>query len=75
MVEEDDVAWPNNSYAESRPMGNAAEVARAADLLANAERPAMIIGKGVRWSEPIAELRGLVESLGMPFISAPMGRG
>ena len=75
MVEEDDVAWPNNSYAESRPMGNAAEVARAADLLANAERPAMIIGKGVRWSEPIAELQGLVESLGMPFISSPMGRG
>jgi thiamine pyrophosphate-dependent acetolactate synthase large subunit-like protein len=56
-------------------MGDASQVQKAADLLLNAERPVMIVGKGVRWSEPTEELKGLVEELGMPFISSPMGRG
>ena len=47
----------------------------AAELLAQARRPALIIGKGVRWSEPCDELRRLVELLGMPFITSPMGAG
>ena len=73
-VEEDDVNWPD-SYFDAPPMGNAEQVKRAADLLLNAERPVMIVGKGVRWSEPTAELKGLIETLGMPFVSSPMGRG
>ena len=35
----------------------------------------MIVGKGVRWSEPFSELKELAESLGMPFLTSPMGRG
>jgi thiamine pyrophosphate-dependent acetolactate synthase large subunit-like protein len=35
----------------------------------------LIVGKGVRWSEPTRELRQLVESLGLPFLTSPMGRG
>jgi len=50
-------------------------VARAAEILLHAERPAMIIGKGIRWSEPYAELRRLVDEFGIPFITSPMGRG
>ena len=47
----------------------------ATELLTQAQRPALIVGKGVRWSEPCDELRRLVESLGMPFIASPMGAG
>jgi len=47
----------------------------AADLLLEAKRPAIIVGKGVRWSEPYAELRRLVNDFGIPFITSPMGRG
>ena len=47
----------------------------SAELLLAAERPLLILGKGVRWSEPYLELRGLVERLGMPFLPSPMGRG
>ena len=74
-VEEDDVKWPDSYVADVHPMGDASQVQKAADLLLNAERPVMIVGKGVRWSEPTEELKGLVEELGMPFISSPMGRG
>ena len=74
-VEEEDVNWPDNYFADVHPMGDAEQVKRAADLLLNAEKPVMIVGKGVRWSEPTAELKGLIETLGMPFISSPMGRG
>jgi thiamine pyrophosphate-dependent acetolactate synthase large subunit-like protein len=74
-VEEEKVYWPSNYYTDAPPLGNPAHVQRAAELLRRAERPLLIIGKGVRWSEPTAELRQLVESLGLPFLTSPMGRG
>ena len=48
---------------------------QAAEILLQAKRPVIIIGKGVRWSEPIAEISGLIEGFGIPFITSPMGRG
>ena len=74
-VDEESVRWPSNYYTDAAPMGNPDQVKRAAELLLNAERPMMIVGKGVRWSEPTAELQQLIESLGMPYIASPMGRG
>ena len=74
-VDEESVNWPSNYYTDVPPLGNPEQVKRAADLLLNAERPMMIVGKGVRWSEPSEELRQMVETLGMPYIPSPMGRG
>jgi 2-hydroxyacyl-CoA lyase len=59
----------------SAPVADDASVARAAELLGSAARPAMIIGKGVRWSEPYAELLALADEFAIPFIASPMGRG
>ena len=53
--------------------GNAIE--RAAQILLEAQRPGIILGKGVRWSEPYEELRQLVDIFGIPFITSPMGQG
>ena len=50
-------------------------ITKAADSLMQANRPGLIIGKGVRWSEPYKELKSLVEDFGIPFITSPMGRG
>ena len=50
-------------------------IARAAEILHKADRPAVIIGKGIRWSEPYEELNRLVNGLGIPFITSPMGHG
>lgn len=74
-VDETDVRWVSNYYTDAPPLGNPDQVKRAADLLLRADRPMMIIGKGVRWTKPTAELRDLVETLGMPFLTSPMGRG
>ena len=71
----EEVRWLSNYYTAVPPLGHPEQVKRAADLLLNAERPMLIIGKGVRWSEPTQELRQLVEALGMPFLASPMGRG
>jgi 2-hydroxyacyl-CoA lyase 1 len=48
---------------------------RAAEILFRAHRPSMIIGKGIRWSEPYAELAHLADDFGIPFMTSPMGRG
>jgi 2-hydroxyacyl-CoA lyase 1 len=48
---------------------------QAADVLASAKRPAVIIGKGIRWSEPYDEINRLVNDHAMPFVTSPMGRG
>jgi thiamine pyrophosphate-dependent acetolactate synthase large subunit-like protein len=74
-VEEEAVNWPSLQNLDASPQGNPEQVKRAADLLLTAERPLLIVGKGVRWSEPTKELRNIVEVLGIPFIPSPMGRG
>ncbi len=67
-----DVPWLAPS---SMPLVDDQLISRAADILLRAERPALIIGKGVRWSEPYVELRRLVDEFEIPFITSPMGRG
>jgi 2-hydroxyacyl-CoA lyase 1 len=63
------------SIRSTVPVADDALIERAAELLLGAERPAMMIGKGVRWSEPYNELRELVDEFSIPFITSPMGRG
>jgi thiamine pyrophosphate-dependent acetolactate synthase large subunit-like protein len=74
-VEEAEVRWLSNYYTVAPPLGHPDQVKRAAELLVQAERPMLVIGKGVRWSEPTLELRQLVETLNLPFLTSPMGRG
>ncbi|WP_017326781.1 thiamine pyrophosphate-binding protein [Synechococcus sp. PCC 7336] len=50
-------------------------IQRAAHLLSQASRPALIVGKGVRWSTPYAALDCLVNRYRIPFVTSPMGRG
>lgn len=46
-----------------------------AAALLSAKRPLLIVGKGVRWASPFAQLRELVDALALPFITSPIGRG
>ncbi|MGH8772663.1 MAG: thiamine pyrophosphate-binding protein, partial [Burkholderiales bacterium] len=68
---------PQRSKALSAEAGepNADTIGRAASLLAQAKRPAILIGEAIRWSEPYAELEELVDHLDAPFAASPMGRG
>ncbi len=60
-VEEEEVRWPASYYTKAASQGDPDSVKRAAEILLKAERPAMLVGKGVRWSEPTRELRQIVE--------------
>ncbi|MCC7363242.1 MAG: thiamine pyrophosphate-binding protein [Dehalococcoidia bacterium] len=51
-----------------------AGVATIADMLAGAERPLILVGKGAGWADAGSALTRLVD-LGIPFVASPMGRG
>jgi acetolactate synthase-1/2/3 large subunit len=71
------VVWPEpwDPALRSRPAARAEDVARLVDLLAAAERPVVVSGTGVLWSEAEAELQAFVEAAGIPFYTTPQGRG
>ena len=57
------------------PAVSTSDLERVADALVAARRPAMLLGKGVRWTVSADRLRKLIETLGLPVITSPMGRG
>lgn len=66
---------PGPSLSELQPGVADARIGRAADVLARARRPLLIVGRDLRWSEPWPQLRQLVERYRIPFITSPMARG
>lgn len=68
---------PGNPVAEATlTQGESAEGAeRAAALLADAERPAIMAGTGLYWARAEHELRAIAEALYAPVFLNGMGRG
>src|SRR5437660_5902032 len=52
-----------------------AAVARALDLLATAQRPLMILGKGAAYARAETEIRSFIETTGIPFLPMSMAKG
>ncbi|HEU0216332.1 MAG TPA: oxalyl-CoA decarboxylase [Stellaceae bacterium] len=50
-------------------------VARAMDLLAPAQRPLAILGKGAAYARADSEIRSFIETTGMPFLPMSMAKG
>jgi oxalyl-CoA decarboxylase len=50
-------------------------VARAIELLANAQRPLVILGKGAAYARADEEIRSFIETTGMPFLPMSMAKG
>ena len=48
---------------------------RALDLLASAQRPLIILGKGAAYAQADEEIRAFVEKTGIPFLPMPMAKG
>jgi acetolactate synthase-1/2/3 large subunit len=76
QVNAEDVVWPvGQPLTESRPAGDPAALEAAITLLAQAERPVVVAGGGVFWSQGAAALQTFVETAGLPFFTTPMSRG
>src|SRR5436189_1256270 len=52
-----------------------AAVKRALDVLKNAKRPLIILGKGAAYAQADDAIRALVEKTGIPFLPMSMGKG
>src|SRR5436305_3873304 len=50
-------------------------VARAIELLGNAQRPLVILGKGAAYARADDEIRSFIEATGVPFLPMAMAKG
>jgi thiamine pyrophosphate-dependent acetolactate synthase large subunit-like protein len=76
-VDDAKVEWPEPwvSAKRSRPAANAMDIQGITDLLVKANKPVIISGMGVLWSEAEPELQAFVEASGIPFYTTPQSRG
>ena len=58
-----------------RPQAAPADVEAALATLRRAERPLVIIGKGMAWARAEDEVRDFIERTQLPFLATPMGKG
>lgn len=58
-----------------RMVAPAENVEAALDLLEKAQRPLVLVGKGMAWSRAEDEVRAFIERTQVPFVRSPMGKG
>jgi thiamine pyrophosphate-dependent acetolactate synthase large subunit-like protein len=74
-VEEESVKYAPAWKPSPRALGDTGAIKDAIALLAKAERPLVIAGSGVWWSDGAAALQAFVEAAGIPFYTKPISRG
>lgn len=74
-IEAESVSYPAAWRPAPRTLGDPAAVREAIALLARAERPVVVAGSGVWWSDGAAALQAFVEATGIPFYTTPISRG
>lgn len=72
--------WPDELFARrvwhvARPVPEPAALGRAAELLRGAERPLLVAGGGVQYSDATAALRRFAEATGIPVADTQAGKG
>ena len=73
--EEDAVVEAARVPAPPRQMADPDAVEAALTALESAERPLVVVGKGMAWSRAEDEVREFVERTQLPFLNSPMGKG
>jgi oxalyl-CoA decarboxylase len=58
-----------------RQLPDPAAVDRAIDLLANAQRPLVVLGKGAAYAQADKQIRAFIEGTGLPFQPMSMAKG
>ena len=74
-IEEERVTYAPAWKPSPRTLGDTGAIKEAIALLAKAERPLVIAGSGVWWSDAAAALQTFVEAAGTPFYTKPISRG
>ncbi|MDP6377103.1 MAG: oxalyl-CoA decarboxylase [Pseudomonadales bacterium] len=58
-----------------RSQAHPEDVEAALTALESAERPLIVVGKGMAWSRAEDEVRKFIERTQLPFLASPMGKG
>ena len=66
--------WPLVDPAP-RQLPEPAAVDRAVDLLASAERPLVVLGKGAAYAQADETIRNFIETTGIPYVPMSMAKG
>src|SRR5262249_40007053 len=74
-VDDEKVVFPPAWQLLPRPRGDQGAVEEAIALLARAERPIVLGGSGVWWSDGARAFQSFVEATGIPFYTTPISRG
>jgi len=74
-VDESTISYPKPWAPAPRTHADPAAISEAIALLAKAERPLILGGSGVWWSDAAAAFQAFVEATGIPFYTTPISRG
>ena len=74
-VDEDKVRMPPKCAEPPRMAAMSEDISKALAALQSAERPLVIVGKGMAWSRAEDEVRAFIERTKLPFLASPMGKG
>ena len=74
-AEEDDVKYPERYRTEARAYGDPEYIQKAIDIIKNTERPMVLAGSDVWWTDASEELREFIELIESPVFLNAMGRG
>lgn len=74
-VDEDQVVEAATVGDPPRMQAMQQDVDAALNTLESAERPLVIVGKGMGWSRAEDEVRAFIERTQLPFLASPMGKG
>ena len=73
--EEEDAAEVARVPEPPRMMADPEAVEAALSALESAERPLVVVGKGMAWARAEDEVREFIERTQLPFLNSPMGKG
>ena len=74
-VEESEVMTPAKVPEPPRPFADPSSVDAALSALESAQRPLVIVGKGMAWSRAEEGVREFIDRTQLPFLASPMGKG
>ncbi|MDA1099263.1 MAG: thiamine pyrophosphate-binding protein [Proteobacteria bacterium] len=77
MVDEDAIDWSQSGrpILAARTPAPQAQIDQLVAALAKAERPVLLTGSGIIWSQAWDEMQAFVDATGIPFYTTPQGRG
>ncbi|MYD43842.1 MAG: oxalyl-CoA decarboxylase [Gammaproteobacteria bacterium] len=74
-VEEDDLQEIARIPDPPRTLADPDAIEGALDALEGAQKPLVVVGKGMAWSQAEDEVRAFIERTQLPFLASPMGKG